>query len=74
MCRVFKLHCSGFYAWLNQPLSDLALEDSRLLNSLKPRILQAAPLMAAHGFIDIYVMMVRFVAYIALLKSCVIIM
>jgi len=31
MCRVFKLHRSGFYAWLTQPLSNKAIEDKRLL-------------------------------------------
>ncbi len=31
MCRVFKLHRSGFYAWLAQPLSNKAKEDRRLL-------------------------------------------
>jgi putative transposase len=35
MCRVFKLHRSGFYAWLNKPLSDRAIEDSRLLKLIK---------------------------------------
>ena len=31
MCRVLKLHHSGFYAWLHKPLSDKAIEDQRLL-------------------------------------------
>ena len=35
MCRVFKLHRSGFYAWLNKPLSDRAIEDNRLLKFVK---------------------------------------
>ncbi len=35
MCRVFKLHPSGFYAWLKKPLSDRALEDLRLLKLIK---------------------------------------
>jgi putative transposase len=35
MCRVFKLHRSGFYAWLNQPLSSRAIEDGRLLKLVK---------------------------------------
>ena len=35
MCRVFKLHRSGFYAWLDKPLSDHAIEDKRLLKRIK---------------------------------------
>lgn len=35
MCRVFKLHRSGFYAWLKKPLSDRAIEDLRLLKLIK---------------------------------------
>ncbi|WP_175556989.1 IS3 family transposase, partial [Moritella viscosa] len=35
MCRVFKLHRSGFYAWLNKPVSDRTIEDNRLLKLIK---------------------------------------
>jgi len=35
MCRVFKIHRSGFYAWMDTPLSDHALEDQRLLKLIK---------------------------------------
>ncbi|NOQ17410.1 MAG: IS3 family transposase [Methyloprofundus sp.] len=35
MCRVFKLHRSGFYAWLKKPLSNRAVEDKRLLKVIK---------------------------------------
>ena len=35
MCRVFKLHRSGFYAWLEKPLSNRAIEDQRLLTQIK---------------------------------------
>ena len=31
MCRVLKVHRSGFYAWLKKPLSNRAVEDQRLL-------------------------------------------
>ncbi len=35
MCRIFKLHPSGFYAWVNKPLSARAIEDQRLLKLIK---------------------------------------
>jgi putative transposase len=35
MCRVFRLHRSGFYAWLDRPLSNRAIEDQRLLKLIK---------------------------------------
>jgi putative transposase len=31
MCRVLRVHRSGYYAWLRKPLSDRALEDRRLV-------------------------------------------
>lgn len=35
MCRVFKIHPSGFYAWLHKPQSGRAIEDQRLLKLIK---------------------------------------
>ena len=35
MCRVFKVHFSGFYAWLCKPLSTRTIEDQRLLKLIK---------------------------------------
>ncbi len=35
MCRVLKVHRSGFYAWLKKPLSNRAREDVRLLCQIK---------------------------------------
>ncbi len=31
MCRELRVHRSGFYAWLHQPLSERTIEDNRLL-------------------------------------------
>ena len=35
MCRVLRASRSGFYAWLHKPLSDRAIEDERLLVSIR---------------------------------------
>ena len=35
MCRVLRVHRSGYYAWLKTPKSDRALEDERLLRRIK---------------------------------------
>lgn len=35
MCRVFKIHPSGFYAWHVNPLLVRAIEDQRLLKLIK---------------------------------------
>jgi putative transposase len=35
MCQVLKVHRSGFYAWMRQPLSKRAMEDARLLVAIK---------------------------------------
>jgi len=35
MCRIFKVNFSGFYAWLEKPLSSRALEDHRLLEQIR---------------------------------------
>jgi len=35
MCKVFKVHPSGFYAWQHKPVSNRELEDQRLLKRIK---------------------------------------
>ena len=35
MCRVLRVHRSGYYAWLNKPFSDRAIEDKRLLELIR---------------------------------------
>lgn len=35
MCRVLSVHPSGFYQWLNKPLSDRTIEDLRLLSLIR---------------------------------------
>jgi putative transposase len=35
MCRVLKVHRSGYYAWLKEPESQRSKEDRRLLNLIR---------------------------------------
>ena len=35
MCRILDIHRSGFYNWLEHPLSNRAIEDLRLLALIK---------------------------------------
>lgn len=35
MCKLFKLHSSGFYACLKKSLSDRAIKDNRLLKLIR---------------------------------------
>lgn len=35
MCRVLKVHLSGYYAWKASPLSQRAIEDQKLLLVIK---------------------------------------
>jgi putative transposase len=41
MCRVFKVHHSGFYAWLKAPLSKRAKDDKRLIGLIKQAWLES---------------------------------
>ena len=35
MCRILGVARSGFYAWVQRPLSDRAIEDERLLEMIR---------------------------------------
>jgi len=35
LCRVLRVHRSGYYAWLKKPVSDRAIEDKRLVVKIK---------------------------------------
>ena len=39
MCRVLKVHPSGYYAWLKDPISTREQEDQRLLVLIKEHYL-----------------------------------
>lgn len=54
MCRVFKLHRSGFYALLNKPLSDKAIEGSHLIKLKKSSTSIVAASMKVIRYIENY--------------------
>jgi putative transposase len=41
MCRILKVHPSGFYAWLKEPLSRKVKDDNRLIGLLKQAWLES---------------------------------
>jgi putative transposase len=41
MCRVLRVHRSGFYAWIKNPLSDRSKEDKRFLGLIRASFLQS---------------------------------
>ena len=41
MCRVLRLHPSGYYAWRAKPQSHRAIDDQRLLGLLKQAWLES---------------------------------
>lgn len=41
MCRILKVHHSGFYAWLKEPLSNKAKDDRRIMGLLKQAWLES---------------------------------
>ena len=70
MCRVLKLHRSGFYAWLQKPVSDRAFEDQRLLRLIKESYMPAVAPLVAHGFTAISARPVKAAAFTGLRASC----
>jgi putative transposase len=50
MCHVFKVHRSGYYAWLKQPNSTRFKEDQRLLGMIKQSWLESG---CAYGYRNI---------------------
>ena len=51
MCKVLGIHPSGFYAWLNEPLSKRAKEDQYLMGFIKQFWLESG---AVYGYRKIY--------------------
>ena len=41
MCRVLRVHRSGFYAWVKNPLSDRSKEDKRFLGLIRASFFQS---------------------------------
>ncbi|TQF72934.1 DUF7151 family protein [Pseudoalteromonas luteoviolacea] len=57
MCKLFKIHRSGFFAWLKKPLSDRAIENNCLL---KRSTLPVVALTAVLGYVQIYVKLMSY--------------
>ncbi|XQC06135.1 hypothetical protein ACOAJ8_03295 [Arcobacter cryaerophilus gv. pseudocryaerophilus] len=38
MCTVLKVHPSGYYKWLKQPISNLEIENQQILQEIKKHI------------------------------------
>jgi len=51
LCRVMKVHPSGYYAWLKQPYSKRYYENQRLLGSIKQSWLESG---CVYGYRKIY--------------------
>ena len=65
MCRVFKHHRSGLYAWLETHFSDHSVEDLRLLKRIKEFYVASGGTYGSPGFTKIFVMRSRRAAFIA---------
>ena len=46
LCRMMRIHRSGYYAWLNQPKSARQKDDERLLGLIKQLWVESAASMA----------------------------
>lgn len=53
MCTVLKVHPSGYYKWLKQPISNLELENQKLLIEIKKHIKNQMEYMDIEIFIKI---------------------
>jgi len=53
MCRVLKVHRSGFYAWLKEPLSRKAKDDRRLASMLRQAWLESGCVYGYRNFMMI---------------------
>ena len=71
MCRLFKLNRSGFYACLKRPLSDIEVEDNRLLKLIKELYVATGGTYGTPWIPAICVKLVNNAVLIELLKSCV---
>ena len=71
MCRVLKVHRSGYYAWKVKPLSNRAIEDAALLVEIKRSyVRKATAFTAVHAFTMTYERLGLYVVRIVLLKLC----
>jgi hypothetical protein len=70
MCRVLKINRSGFYTWLKKPLSNRAIEDNRLLESINEFYEASGGTYGILGYTKTYVRLAKYVVSIVSLKLC----
>ena len=55
MCTVLKVHPSGYYKWLKQPISNLEIKNQQILQEIKKHIKNQMEYMDIEIFIKIWV-------------------
>lgn len=51
MCRLLGVARAGYYAWLDHPMSDRALEDARLLRLIRASFTASHGVYGAHPYL-----------------------
>jgi putative transposase len=65
MCRLLEVAPSGYYAWLQEPISNRAREDARLLRLIRASFAASHGFMARRGSFSTFVRLERPAASIA---------
>jgi putative transposase len=65
LCRLLQVAPSGYYAWLQAPISDRALEDARLLRLIRASFVASHGITAHRGSFSISARLGRHAASIA---------